>query len=167
MAGGGEVLQWLDPQSIDSLMCVARRLDGARVAFLLARRPGGVGALEAVLARSEITRADGRVDPAHILDRRLGEAAAIRNVGGRVTGATVQMLAMLAAVAAAEGASGGWELVLLHHTDCGITRLAQYTDLLSAYFDVPGSEVSAKAVCDPAGSVGHAPGGRVAAAPLA
>jgi carbonic anhydrase len=100
-----------------------------------------------------ITCADVRVDPAHILGLRLGEAAVIRNVGGRVTGATVQMLAMLAAVAAAEGASDGWELVLLHHTDCGITRLARHTELLSAYFDVSDAELSAKAVCEPAAAV--------------
>jgi AAA ATPase domain len=49
-------LQWLDPPSIDSLVFVARRLEGARVAFLLARRPGGAGALEAVLARNAIER---------------------------------------------------------------------------------------------------------------
>ena len=100
-----------------------------------------------------ITCADVRVDPAHILGLRLGEAAVIRNVGGRVTAATVQMLAMLAAVAAAEDASGGWELVLLHHTDCGITRLAQHNDVLCAYFDVPDAELAGKAVGDPAAAV--------------
>ena len=100
-----------------------------------------------------ITCADVRVDPAHILGLRLGEAAVIRNVGGRITAATVQMLAMLAAVAAAENASGGWELVLLHHTDCGITRLAQFPDLLSAYFDIPDAELPAKEVCAPAAAV--------------
>jgi carbonic anhydrase len=63
------------------------------------------------------------------------------------------MLAMLAAVAAAEGASDGWELVLLHHTDCGITRLARHTELLSAYFDVSDAELSAKVVCEPAAAV--------------
>ena len=100
-----------------------------------------------------ITCADVRVDPAHILGLQLGEAAVIRNIGGRVTSATVQMLAMLAAVAAVEGASGGWELVLLHHTDCGITRLAQYPDLLGTYFGVPAAELPAKEVCAPTAAV--------------
>src|SRR5207245_5366483 len=68
-----------------------------------------------------ITCADIRVDPAHVLGLELGQAGVVRNVGGRVTPATVQMLAMLAAVAASEGASGDWELVLLQHTDCGIS----------------------------------------------
>ena len=49
-------LQWLDPPSIDALMFVVRRLDGARVAFLLARRPGRVGPLEGVLARARLER---------------------------------------------------------------------------------------------------------------
>lgn len=49
-------LQWLDPPSLEALTFVARRVDAARVAFLLARRPGRVGALEAVLSRAAITR---------------------------------------------------------------------------------------------------------------
>ena len=100
-----------------------------------------------------ITCADVRVDPAHILGLQLGEAGVIRNIGGRITRATVQTLAMLAAIAAAENASGGWELVLLHHTDCGITRLAQSRDVLCAYFDVHDAELAAKAVGDPAAAV--------------
>ncbi|MGN6869269.1 MAG: AAA family ATPase [Solirubrobacteraceae bacterium] len=49
-------LHWLDPPSAEVLTFVARRVDEARVAFLLARRPERVGALEAVLARAAIER---------------------------------------------------------------------------------------------------------------
>ena len=49
-------LQWLDPPSVDALTFVVHRLEGARVAFLLARRPGRVGALEAVPSRGAIER---------------------------------------------------------------------------------------------------------------
>src|SRR6185312_5406748 len=49
-------LDWLDPPSVEVLTFVARRVDAARVAFLLARRPGRVGALEAVLSRTAIER---------------------------------------------------------------------------------------------------------------
>jgi DNA-binding CsgD family transcriptional regulator len=49
-------LHWLDPPSVEALTFLVRRLDGARVAFLLARRPGRVGALEAVLSRRSIER---------------------------------------------------------------------------------------------------------------
>jgi carbonic anhydrase len=41
---------------------------------------------------------DPRVDPANVLGLKLGEAAVIRNVGGRVTPATLRTLAMLAKV---------------------------------------------------------------------
>jgi len=96
-----------------------------------------------------ITCADIRVDPAHILGLELGQAGVIRNVGGRVTPATVQMLAMLAAVAATEGAAGDWELVLLQHTDCGMTRLAAYPDLLADYFGIETDVLAGKCVPDP------------------
>jgi carbonic anhydrase len=96
-----------------------------------------------------ITCADVRVDPAHILGLELGEAGVVRNVGGRVTPHTIQMLGMLAAVAAAEGASGGWELVLLQHTDCGMTRLTGYPDMLSDYLGVSAQELPARFVTDP------------------
>ena len=49
-------LHWLDPASAEALTFVVRRLDGARAAFLLTRRPGRVGALEAVLSRGSIER---------------------------------------------------------------------------------------------------------------
>src|SRR5581483_1797983 len=49
-------LQWVDSASVDALTFVARRLASARVAFLLARRPGRAGPLEAFLARGTIDR---------------------------------------------------------------------------------------------------------------
>ncbi|MBW8799397.1 MAG: carbonic anhydrase, partial [Streptomyces sp.] len=41
---------------------------------------------------------DPRVDPSHVLGLELGEAAVIRNVGGRVTPATLRTLEMLSKV---------------------------------------------------------------------
>ena len=38
---------------------------------------------------------DPRVDPAHVLGLRNGEAAIIRNVGGRITPATLRTMGML------------------------------------------------------------------------
>ncbi len=49
-------LQSMDAASVGALTFVARRLDGTRVAFLLARRPGRPGALEAVLSRTAVER---------------------------------------------------------------------------------------------------------------
>ena len=54
-------LQSLDPPSDEILAFMARRLEGAAVAFLLARRPGRVGALERFLVRGGLERV--RVGP--------------------------------------------------------------------------------------------------------
>jgi carbonic anhydrase len=116
--------------------------------FATERFPGDLPVIPLMKAMV-ITCADPRVDPAHILGLQLGEAGVIRNVGGRITPAAMQTLAMLAAVAASEDASGGWELVVLQHTDCGITRLVEYTDVLADYFGVAEAELPAKAVTDP------------------
>ncbi len=96
-----------------------------------------------------VTCADARVDPAYTLGLDLGQAGVLRNVGGRITPAAIQMLAMLAGVAATEGTDAGWELILLHHTDCGITRLAQFPDLIAQYFEISLDEVPGKQVMDP------------------
>jgi carbonic anhydrase len=96
-----------------------------------------------------IACADQRADPTHVLELEPGEAAVIRNPGGRVTPGSLQAVAMLAAVAAGEGISGGFELVVMHHTDCGMTRLTRHEDLLADYFGVPAAEVEAKQVGDP------------------
>ena len=114
---------------------------------------------------------DPRVDPAAVLGLELGEAAVIRNVGGRVTPATLATMGMLGRVGAANGGvpGQGWNLVVLHHTDCGMTDLAPFPDLLAAYFEIPAEQLEAKAVSDPIASVAvdvavlrgnpHLPGG--------
>ncbi|MEU3755788.1 carbonic anhydrase [Streptomyces olivoreticuli] len=99
---------------------------------------------------------DPRVDPAHVLGVNNGEAAVIRNVGGRVTPATLRTMAMLAKVGQANAESrpaGDWNLVILHHTDCGMTDLAPFPDLLAEYFEIPADKLGAKSVSDPIGSV--------------
>ena len=99
---------------------------------------------------------DPRVDPAHVLALRNGEAAIIRNVGGRITPATLRTMGMLGKVGAANASThrpGDWNLVILHHTDCGMTDLAPFPDLLAEYFEIPLAELEAKSVSDPFGSV--------------
>jgi len=98
---------------------------------------------------------DPRVDPADVLGVELGEAVVIRNVGGRITPATMQTLAMLGAIARAEGANtaSGLELVVLHHTDCGITRLTGNPDMLAGYFGVGPDKLATKAITDPYAAV--------------
>ena len=99
---------------------------------------------------------DPRVDPARILGLHLGEAAIIRNVGGRITPATLTTMAMLGKVGAANPTGhqpGDWNLILLHHTDCGMTDLAAFPDLLAEYFEIGVDDLEAKSVSDPVGSV--------------
>ena len=99
---------------------------------------------------------DPRVDPSLVLGLALGEAAVIRNVGGRVTPQTLNTLDLLAKVGQANSDGrprGEWNLVILHHTDCGMTDLAAFPDLLGAYFEVAETDLAAKAVSDPVRSV--------------
>lgn len=99
---------------------------------------------------------DPRVDPAHVLGLRHGEAAVIRNVGGRITPATLRTMAMLGKVGQAHPdgrAVGDWNLVVLHHTDCGMRDLAPFPDLLAEYFEIPATELDAEQVSDPVASV--------------
>jgi carbonic anhydrase len=99
---------------------------------------------------------DPRVDPAHVLGLANGEAAVIRNVGGRITPATLRTMAMLGKVGQANADThvpGTWNLVILHHTDCGMTDLAPYPALLAEYFEISEGELAGKSVSDPVGSV--------------
>ena len=99
---------------------------------------------------------DPRVDPGHVLGLANGEAAIIRNVGGRITPATLRTLAMLSKVGQANAESrkpGPWNLVLLHHTECGMTDLAAFPDLLADYFEIGVDGLAAKSIDDPVGSV--------------
>jgi carbonic anhydrase len=98
---------------------------------------------------------DPRVAPSAVLGVELGEAAVIRNVGGRVTPGLLRELAMLRKVTQAMGGDigPGWELIVLHHTDCGITRLTGAPDLLTGFFEVDEAQLRHKAVTDPRAAV--------------
>jgi carbonic anhydrase len=99
---------------------------------------------------------DPRVDPAHVLGLSNGEAAIIRNVGGRITPATLRTMTMLGKVGAANASThrpGDWNLIILHHTDCGMTDLAPFPELLAEYFEIPVADLEGKSVSDPVGSV--------------
>src|SRR5260370_22790874 len=96
-----------------------------------------------------------RVDPAHLVGLDPGEAIVIRNMGGRITPATLQTMAMLQTIAQVQGANpgDGFHLIVLHHTDCGITRLEEKPDMLAAYFGIGKGELEAKAFTNPRTSV--------------
>lgn len=110
--------------------------------------------LRATLQATIITCVDPRVDPAHILGLELGEAGVIRNVGGRVTPATLRELDLLRRLPRqAEQTATASILVVLHHTDCGSTRLPQIPDLLADYFGIPEAQLATKAIADPPAAV--------------
>lgn len=98
---------------------------------------------------------DPRVDPAAILGLELGDALVIRNLGGRFLPDTFQTLAALRMIADAEGAAPGpgWNLVVLQHTDCGLTRLGGQPGLLANVFGVEPADLAAKVVNDPVAAV--------------
>ena len=79
--------------------------------------------------------ADMRADPAHVLGIKPGEAVVLRNIGGRITPGLLEQLGLLGRIGqvAGEIPGGGGELhiIVLQHTDCGITRLAGDPALLT------------------------------------
>src|SRR5262245_5431035 len=101
--------------------------------------------------------ADMRVDPAHVLGIKPGEAMVMRNIGGRITPSLLEQLGLLGRIGeiAGEVAGGGGEfhIVVLQHTDCGITRLAGDRTMLTRYFQVQDDELKTKAISDPRAAV--------------
>jgi carbonic anhydrase len=95
---------------------------------------------------------DSRVDPSHVLGLELGEAVVMRNIGGRVTPATLRSWALLGRLGQGRPPTGA-HMVIMHHTDCGIRRLADYPEQLAAYFEIPVADLDSKAVCDPYAAV--------------
>ena len=102
-----------------------------------------------------ISCVDHRVDPAHVLGLGLGEAIVIRNIGGRITPATLDTMGMLGRIAQIGGGppAGEFHLIVLQHTHCGITRLDQDPDMLASYFDIDKESLPAKAITDPRAAV--------------
>jgi carbonic anhydrase len=101
--------------------------------------------------------ADMRVDPAHVLGIKPGEAVVLRNIGGRITPGLLEQLGLLGRIGEQAGEIPGagreFHLIVLQHTDCGITRLAGEPAMLAHYFQVPEGELKAKAVTDPRAAV--------------
>jgi carbonic anhydrase len=101
--------------------------------------------------------ADMRVDPAHVLGIKPGEAVVLRNIGGRITPGLLEQLGLLGRIGeiagAIPGGGGEFHLIVLQHTDCGMTRLAGDSAKLAHYFQVQEGELKTKAVTDPRAAV--------------
>lgn len=99
-----------------------------------------------------LTCLDPRVDPAAIFGLRLGDAAVLRNAGGRVTAEVIEDLAFIGQLAESAVADGPlFEVAIVHHSFCGTALLAD--DAVRArYAERIGAEpetLVARAVLDP------------------
>jgi carbonic anhydrase len=101
--------------------------------------------------------ADMRVDPAYVLGIKPGEAVVIRNIGGRITPGLLEQLGLLGRIGQVAGeipgGGGEFHVIVLQHTDCGITRLAGDPAMLARYFQIQEGEVKKKTVTDPRAAV--------------
>jgi carbonic anhydrase len=95
---------------------------------------------------------DPRVDPMDVLGLKAGEAAIIRNIGGRINPALIESLILLPIVTRAAGQEmgTGWNLVIMHHTECGIIGCYKHAPaLLAKHLGVEEHELDSMAVTDP------------------
>ena len=101
--------------------------------------------------------ADMRVDPADVLGIKPGEAVVMRNIGGRITPGLLEQLGLLGRIGEVAGqipgGGGEFHIIVLQHTDCGITRLVGNPAMLAHYFQVQEAELKTKAVTDPRAAV--------------
>ncbi|MGA8377319.1 MAG: hypothetical protein WB758_22170 [Candidatus Sulfotelmatobacter sp.] len=77
----------------------------------------------------------------------------MRNIGGRITPGLLEQLELLGRIGEVAGeipgGGGEFHIIVLQHTDCGITRLAGNPAMLAHYFQIPEGELKRKAVTDP------------------
>lgn len=95
---------------------------------------------------------DPRVDPMQIFKLEPGEAAVYHNVGGRVNPALLETLALLRVVTKAAGGDkgSGANLIVLHHTDCGINHCYRHApELLAKHMGVALEQLDSLAITDP------------------
>lgn len=100
-----------------------------------------------------LTCVDARVDPVHIFGLEPGDAVVIRTAGGRITPGALQDLAILGVLAAnAPGPSPMRpELVVIHHTQCGMGQLAHPSiqQQVAERLGITLEEASKMAIADP------------------
>ena len=95
---------------------------------------------------------DPRVDPVDVFDLKSGEAAIYRNLGGRINPTLVEAMVLLPVVTRAAGQEMGvgWDLIILHHTECGIIGCYKHApDLLAVHLGVSRPQLDLMAIADP------------------
>lgn len=102
-----------------------------------------------------LTCLDPRVDPANVFGLSLGDAIVLRNAGGRLTDAALEDVAWITFLHAAVAADKElFELVIIHHTDCGARFFADENmrhQFAGLGFDE--AALAGRAVVHPAGTV--------------
>ncbi len=114
---------------------------------------GGLG-LPPRLSILILTCLDARVDPAHLFRLELGDAVVMRNIGGRVTDEIIEQIAILRGLAVVAGGTG-FEVAVIHHTDCGASRFAnpQVRQKMSQVVGTGEAAIERLAISDPQISV--------------
>lgn len=106
-----------------------------------------------------ITCLDPRTDPADFLELELGDAAVIRNAGGRVNQATIDDLAFISYLSENVLKPEGplFEVAVIHHNKCGTSFLAEPVFRRNFATHAGGDEaaLAAEAVTDPVHTVQH------------
>jgi len=100
---------------------------------------------------------DARVDPGRIFGLEVGDAVVMRNAGGRVTPDVLRDLTVLGFLASTIPGDSPFvpEVVIVHHTDCGMARLVdpRAQRVLAERMAVEPSQIEALAIPDPYQSV--------------
>ena len=101
-----------------------------------------------------LTCLDARVDPAHLFRLELGDAVVMRNIGGRVTDEIIEQIAILRGLAVV-AVGTGFEVAVVHHTDCGASRFAnpQVRQKMSQVAGTGEAAIERLAITDPQISV--------------
>ncbi|MGH9174676.1 MAG: beta-class carbonic anhydrase [Vicinamibacterales bacterium] len=84
-----------------------------------------------------LTCMDARIDPAKILGLKVGDAHVVRNAGGRASGDALRSLII------SEQLLGTEEIVVIHHTDCGMLTFSndQLREQLTQQFKSDAREI--------------------------
>jgi carbonic anhydrase len=106
-----------------------------------------------------VTCLDPRTDPANFLELELGDAAVIRNAGGRVNQAVIDDLAFISYLSETVLRPDGpmFEVAVIHHNKCGTGFLADedFRRNFATHVGADDAALAAEAVTDPAQTVQH------------
>jgi carbonic anhydrase len=106
-----------------------------------------------------VTCLDPRTDPANFLGLELGDAAVIRNAGGRVNQAVIDDLSFITYLSETVIKPDGplFEVAIVHHTKCGTSFLAdaEFRHHFAQRAGADETALSAEAVTDPLQTVIH------------